>query len=85
MLNTAWGLRVRSLLADYFVPMMVVVLLVAALGGYVTATTYTGTETQVRTSQTTTWEDSGSFTHSATVVNGTAVYDSGTGVSTSRQ
>jgi hypothetical protein len=77
MLNTAWGLRVRSLLADYFVPMMVVVLLVAALGGYVTATTYTGTETQVRTSQTTTWEDSGSFTHSATVVNGTAVYDEG--------
>ena len=77
MLTTARGMRFRSVLADYFVPVVLVLLAIGALGGYLTVAAYTGTDTRVQTSQTTTWEDSGSFTHSATVVNGTAVYDAG--------
>jgi hypothetical protein len=77
MFDTARGIRVRSVLDDYFAPVILVLLAIAVLGGYLAVTAYTGTETQVQTSQITTWEDSGSFTHSATVVNGTAVYDEG--------
>jgi hypothetical protein len=71
------SVRLRTLFSDYFVLVVLVALVVAALGGYLTVTAYAEETTQTRTSQTTAWTERGSFTHSATVVNGTAVYDVG--------
>ena len=77
MADTPRRVRFRVFLADYLVYVMLVALAVTAVGGYLTVTAYGEPETRVQTSQATTWEVSGSFTHSATVVNDTAVYDVG--------
>jgi hypothetical protein len=71
------SVRLRAFLSDYFVLVVLAALVVGALGGYLAVTAHAEETTQTRTSQVTTWTDSGSFTHSATVVNDTAVYDAG--------
>jgi hypothetical protein len=71
------SVRLRAIFSDYFVLVVLAALVVGALGGYLAVTAHAEETTQTRTSQVTTWTDSGSFTHSATVVNDTAVYDAG--------
>ncbi|WP_302082419.1 DUF5305 domain-containing protein [Salinibaculum rarum] len=77
MRDTVWWVRLRSLLDDSFVAVLVVALVIALAGGYLTMGAYGETDTRTEIHQTTTWESSASFVHSATVVNDTAVYTEG--------
>lgn len=65
-------------MADNVALVVVCVLLVGAVGGYLTYTTHVapGTATEMR--QTASWESSGAFTHRATVVNGSRAFEAGT-------
>lgn len=77
MRDTVRWIRIRSLLANYLVPVVLLALVVAAAGGYLTMSAYGETDTRMETQQVATWESSGTFTHNATVVNGTDVYAEG--------
>ncbi|MEF8785572.1 MAG: DUF5305 domain-containing protein [Haloarculaceae archaeon] len=77
MRDTPRWVRLRTLLDESFTAIVVVALVVALAGGYLTMGAYGETETRTEVHQTTVWESSGSFTHSAAVVNDTAVYDEG--------
>ncbi|MFC7131935.1 MULTISPECIES: DUF5305 domain-containing protein [Salinibaculum] len=69
--------RVRATLDRYFLPVLAVVLVLGLVGGYVAYGAYATDATRTETRQIASWESTGSFTHSATVVNDTAVYDEG--------
>lgn len=72
------GVRLRAFLGNYAAAVVGVALVLALAGGYLTyAAHYTEPDTRTETSLTTSWRSSGQFTHSATVINGTDVYDSG--------
>lgn len=77
MCDSARRVRLRSLLDESLTSVIVVALVVALAGGYLTMGAYGETETRTEVQQTTTWESSGSFVHSATVVNDTAVFEEG--------
>lgn len=77
MSDTERWVRFRALIDDYFLPIVVVALVVAVAGGYLTMTAYGQTETRAELRQSATWQSTGSFTHSATVINDTAVYSAG--------
>jgi hypothetical protein len=72
-----WVVRLRSVFDDYFTILVGALLVVALVGGYLTYTAYGQTHTEIRTEQTSSWESSASFGHSATVVRDTAVYTRG--------
>lgn len=71
------GLRLRALLDEYATLVVLALAVLALAGGFLTYDTYTGTDTRTEIEQTTTWESAGEFTYSATVVNGTDVYERG--------
>jgi hypothetical protein len=77
MAESTRSVRLRALLAEYFVLVVLAALVLGAIGGYLAVGAYAEETTQTHTSQTTTWTERGEFTHSATVVNDTAVYDAG--------
>lgn len=72
-------LRGRALLDRYFGLLVLVLLLVAALGGYVTYGTYGKTTMRTETTSKTVsqWSSGGQFVHHARVVNGTRVFPEG--------
>jgi len=72
-----WGIRVRSVLDRYVILVVVGLVFLALFGGYVTYTAYAEPTTRTETVQTASWQSSGEFEHSATVLNGTEVYDRG--------
>jgi len=77
MAGEEWGIRFRSLLGEYVLVAVVALVVLALAGGYLTFSAYAETDTRTETVQTASWESTGEFTHRATVVNGTAVYDQG--------
>ncbi|MFW6435624.1 MAG: DUF5305 domain-containing protein, partial [Halovenus sp.] len=72
-------LRVRAVLDEYLVVIAVVLVALVALGGFLTYGAYGQTDERTETTTTTevTWSSSGQFTHQATVVNDTRVYEVG--------
>ncbi|MBX0295312.1 DUF5305 domain-containing protein [Haloarcula nitratireducens] len=72
------GRRLRAMLADNYALALTALLLVAALGGAVTYTTYLDGETRTETRQVASWQSSGEFAHSATVVDDTEAFAAGT-------
>jgi hypothetical protein len=73
------GIRIRSVVDRYFALLVVVGVLLAALGGYVTYDAYAveETDTQTETAVVSTWESVGDFDHSATVVESTRTFSAG--------
>jgi len=77
MVDRERKVRLRSLIDEYVLVVVNVLVLLALVGGYLTVSAYATTETRTETIQTASWESSGEFSHRATVVNGTEVYDRG--------
>ena len=73
------GLRVRAVSDEYFVAFVVVLVALVALGGFLTYGAYGQTTERTETSVTTevTWTSTGQFTHQATVINDTQVFEVG--------
>ena len=67
----------RSLLGRYAVVVILVFLLVAAGGGYLTYTVRTAPDTELETQTVGTWQANTSFTHGAVVTNESIVFDRG--------
>jgi hypothetical protein len=74
--NARW-LGLRSRVESYFVAVLVVLVVLAGVGGYLTYAAHGQTQTRTETREVTSWESTGGFTHSARVVNDTAVYAEG--------
>jgi hypothetical protein len=72
-----WNLRLRALLEEQFALVATVLVVLVAVGGFVTYTAYVepGTTTEERVVST--WETTGSFDHSATVVEENPVFPVG--------
>jgi len=77
MVEREWTVRLRSLIDEYVIVVVTALVLLALVGGYLTASAYATTDTRTETIQTASWESTGEFSHRATVVNGTDVYDRG--------
>ncbi len=77
MVGEERAVRLRYLLDEYLVLVLFALVLLALVGGYLTVSAYATTDTRTETVQTASWESGGEFSHQATVVNGTAVYDRG--------
>jgi hypothetical protein len=73
-----WGRWLRRAAADNLRVVVVAVVLVAALGGYLTYAAHVDPGSTMETRETARWESSGAFDHRATVVNDTDVYETGT-------
>jgi hypothetical protein len=67
----------RSLLGRYAVVVVLVFLLVAAGGGYLTYTVRTAPDTELETQTVGTWQANTSFTHGAVVTNESVVFERG--------
>jgi hypothetical protein len=72
------GRTIRRGIADNYVLVVVCVVLVGAIGGYLTYTTHVEPGTTTETREVSSWQSSGAFSHQATVVNGTTAFDEGT-------
>ncbi len=77
MVDREQKVRLRSLIDEYVLVVVTLLVLLALVGGYLTVSAYATTETRTETVQTASWESTGEFSHRATVVNGTDVYDRG--------
>jgi hypothetical protein len=73
------SLRVRAVVGEYFVPFVIVLVVLAGLGGFLVYGAYAQTTERTETTVTNevTWTSTGQFTHQATVVNDTRVFDVG--------
>lgn len=69
--------RVRTVIGDNYALLLGCLLLVGALGGYLTYATHVEGGTVTETRERMSWQSSGEFTHRATVVNGTSAFDEG--------
>ncbi|WP_276270683.1 DUF5305 domain-containing protein [Haloarcula litorea] len=69
--------RIRTLLADNATELIAVLLVVTAAGGFLAYTAHVAPGTTTEQRQVSAWESTGSFTHQATVQNGTEVYERG--------
>ena len=67
----------RGIAANYALVVLCVVLL-GAVGGYLTYTTHVDPGTATETREVSSWQSSGAFSHQATVVNGTTAFSEGT-------
>jgi hypothetical protein len=64
--------------ADNVAIVVVALLLVGAVGGYLTYTTHVEPGTETETRQVSSWESRAEFSHGATVTNGTRAFEEGT-------
>ncbi|ELZ80261.1 hypothetical protein C453_19325 [Haloferax elongans ATCC BAA-1513] len=69
---------ITKTIVDNFGLILVCLLVVGLLGGYMTYTTHVAPETETVTRQLSSWQSSGSYTHNATVRNGTSAFAEGT-------
>lgn len=74
----SWYWRLRVGVVDNFEVLVVAALLIGAVGGFLTYTTAGSDATETVTRETASWQSTGEFTHRATVVDGTAAFESGT-------
>lgn len=72
------GHTIRRGIADNYVLVVVCVVLVGAVGGYLTYTTHIEPVTTTETREVSSWQSSGAFSHQATVINGTTAFSEGT-------
>ncbi len=77
MVEREWKVRLRSLIDEYVLVVVTLLVVLALVGGYLTYTTYATTDTRTETVETASWQSSGEFSHRAMVVNGTDVYERG--------
>ncbi|MFA9515808.1 DUF5305 domain-containing protein [Halopenitus sp. H-Gu1] len=70
--------RVRMWVGDNYALIVVCLLLIGAVGGYLTYTTNVSPGMETETRQVSSWESHGEFSHQATVVNGTRAFEEGT-------
>lgn len=70
-------LRLRGRVSDNLPLALGLLVVLAALGGYVTHGTYVDPGTETERVVATSWESSGQFAHEATVTNGTAAFPEG--------
>ncbi|WP_336337431.1 DUF5305 domain-containing protein [Haloarcula brevis] len=71
------GRETRRTVADNYRLLLICLVAVAAVGGYLTYTSHVAPGTETTTRQVSSWQSSGSFTHNATVRNGTAAFREG--------
>jgi len=72
------GQTLRQGIAANYVLVVLCVVLIGAVGGYLTYTTHVEPGTTTETKEVSSWQSSGAFSHQATVVNGTTAFDEGT-------
>lgn len=70
--------RIRAAVADNYELVLAALLLVGAVGGYLTYTTVVDPGTTTESREVASWQSSGEFTHQATVVDGTEALEEGT-------
>jgi len=70
--------RLRVALAEHYTVALVAVLLVGAVGGSLVYTTHVDPGTTTETRQVSSWTSESEFGHRATVVNGSAAFETGT-------
>ena len=71
------GRETRRTVVDNYELLLICLVAIAAVGGYLTYTGHVAPGTETTTRQVSSWQSSGSFTHSATVRNGTAAFQEG--------
>lgn len=71
-------IRLRTLVWDNFALVVAALVLLGAVGGYVTYETAVDPATRTEIREVSSWESTGEFTHRATVVNGTDAFAEGT-------
>lgn len=71
------SLRLRILFEDNLVLVVSVVIVLGLLGGYVTYTTHVDPGTETEQYEVSSWSSTAQYTHEATVVRGTEVFDRG--------
>lgn len=71
------GLRLRAFIDDNFVAVVTVLVLITALGGWLTYTTYAEQPTTIEERTVSTWGYTGTFDHGATVTQNNPVYPMG--------
>ena len=72
------GRTIRRGIAANYVLVVLCVVLIGAVGGYLTYTTHVEPGTTTETREVSSWQSSGAFSHQATVVNGTTAFSEGT-------
>lgn len=77
MNEQARAIRLRRFFDQYALGLVVAAVVIGLAGGYLAFTAYGATTTTTEVQTVAEWESSGTFTHQATVVNDTAVYDEG--------
>jgi hypothetical protein len=73
--------RLRLLLADAFSTIVIVLVILALIGGWFTYTTHAVSATHLEERTVAEWESTGEFSHSATVTNGSEAFPAGTTLS----
>ncbi|AEM55865.1 hypothetical protein HISP_01270 [Haloarcula hispanica N601] len=71
------GREIRRTVVDNYELLLICLIAIAAVGGYLTYTGHVAPGTDTTTRQVSSWQSSGSFSHNATVRNGTSAFPEG--------
>ncbi|WP_058993188.1 DUF5305 domain-containing protein [Haloarcula sp. CBA1127] len=71
------GRETRRTVVDNYELLLICLIAIAAVGGYLTYTGHVASGTDTTTRQVSSWQSSGSFSHNATVRNGTSAFPEG--------
>ncbi|WP_121302047.1 DUF5305 family protein [Haloarcula quadrata] len=71
------GQKTRRTVVDNYELLLICLVAIAAVGGYLTYTGHVAPGTDTTTRQVSSWQSSGSFSHNATVRNGTSAFPEG--------
>ena len=82
-MNPALKIRLRSILSEWIVAGILIMIAFAAVGGYVTYTAYENPGTTVETEQVSSWEANGTYTTAARVTEPNPLYPVGTTLTSS--
>jgi hypothetical protein len=69
--------RIRAVVADHFAVVVLLLVVTAAVGGFLAVDGYSTSSLSTETRQVATWESAARFDHRATVVNGTGPFETG--------